>query len=90
MINFIIWLVAGGLIGWLASVVMHPDGQQGIVLNVLAGVAGAAMGGWILSPLLGVGAVDQDVLNVGALLVSLIGAIVLLALINLFQRGSVR
>lgn len=90
MINLIIWLVAGGLIGWLASVVMHTDGQQGIVLNVLVGVAGAAIGGWILSPLLGVGTIDQDVFNVGALLVSLIGAIVLLALINLFRRGSVR
>lgn len=89
MINFIIWLVAGGLIGWLASVVMHTDGQQGIVLNVLVGIVGAAIGGWVISPLVGVGSINQDVFNVGALLVSLIGAIILLALINLFRRGSV-
>jgi len=90
MVDFIIWLVAGGLIGWLASVVMHTDGQQGIVLNVVVGVVGAAIGGWFISPLLGVGALSQDVFNVGAMLVSLIGAIILLALTNLFRRGSVR
>lgn len=90
MINFILWLVVGGLMGWLASVVMYTDGRQGIVLNVMVGIVGAAIGGWILSPLVGVGTINQDVFNVGALLVSLMGAIILLALINLFRRGSVR
>ena len=90
MINFIIWLVVGGVIGWLASVIMHTDGQQGIFLNVIVGIVGAAVGGWIISPLVGVGTINQDVFNVGALLVSLMGAIILLALINLFRRGSVR
>lgn len=90
MVDFIIWLVAGGLIGWLASVVMYTDGQQGIVLNVVVGIVGAAVGGWFISPLLGVGTLSRDVFNVGALLVSLIGAIILLALTNLFRRGSVR
>jgi len=87
MINFVIWLAAGGLIGWLASVIMHTDGQQGLFLNVVVGIVGAAVGGWIISPLVGVGTINQDVFNVGALLVSLIGAIILLALINLFRRG---
>jgi uncharacterized membrane protein YeaQ/YmgE (transglycosylase-associated protein family) len=89
MINFVIWLVAGGLIGWLASVIMHTDGQQGLFLNVVVGVVGAAVGGWIISPLVGVGTINQDAFNVGALLVSLIGAIILLALINLVRRGPV-
>ena len=89
MINFVIWLVAGGLIGWLASVIMHTDGQQGLFLNVVVGIIGAAIGGWLISPLIGVGTINQDVFNVGALLVSLIGAIILLAVINLFRRGSV-
>lgn len=89
MINFVIWLVAGGLIGWLASVIMHTDAQQGLFLNVVVGIVGAAIGGWLISPLMGVGTINQDVFNVGALLVSLIGAIVLLALINLFRRGPV-
>ncbi len=86
MINFVIWLMAGGLIGWLASVIMHTDGQQGLFLNVVVGIVGAAVGGWIISPLVGVGTINQDVFNVGALLVSLIGAVILLALINLFRR----
>lgn len=89
MINFVIWLVAGGLIGWLASVIMHTDGQQGLFLNVVVGIVGAAVGGWIISPLVGVGTINQDVFNVGALLVSLIGAVILLALINLFRRDPV-
>lgn len=87
MINFFIWLVAGGLIGWLASVIMHTDGQQGLFLNVVVGIVGAAVGGWLISPLIGVGTINQDVFNVGALLVALIGAVILLALINLFRRS---
>jgi uncharacterized membrane protein YeaQ/YmgE (transglycosylase-associated protein family) len=89
MINFIIWLMVGGVIGWLASVIMHTDGQQGLFLNVVVGIVGAALGGWVISPLLGVGTINQDVFNVGALLVSLIGAIILLAIINLVRRGPV-
>lgn len=90
MINFIIWLVVGGLIGWLASVIMRTDGQQGVLLNVIVGIVGAAIGGWIISPMVGVGTINQDTFSFGALLVSLIGAIILLAIINLFRRGSVR
>lgn len=86
MIDVIFWLAAGGLIGWLTSVVMYTDGQQGLFLNVVMGLVGAAVGGWVLSPLLGVGTMSHDVLNVGALLVSLIAAIVMLALTNLFRR----
>ena len=88
--NFIIWVVVGGLIGWVASLIMKTDGQQGIFLNVIVGIVGAAVGGWIISPLVGVGTINQDVFNVGALLVSLMGAIILLALVNLLRRGSVR
>lgn len=88
MINFILWLAAGGLLGRLASVVMSTDGRQGIALNVMAGIVGAAIGGWILSPLVGVDILNDSVFNVGAMLVSLIGAVILLALINLFRRES--
>ena len=49
----IVWLVIGGLIGWIASVVMRTDGQQGILLNIVVGVIGAILGGWLLSPLVG-------------------------------------
>lgn len=88
--NFIIWLVVGGLIGWVASMIMRTDGQQGIFLNVVVGIIGAALGGWLISPLVGVGTINQDNFSVGALLVSLVGAIILLAIVNLFRRGTAR
>jgi uncharacterized membrane protein YeaQ/YmgE (transglycosylase-associated protein family) len=90
MINLIIWLVIGGLIGWAASLLMRTDGQQGIFLNIVVGVVGAALGGWLISPLVGVGTINQGAFSVGALLVSLLGAVVLLAIVNLLRRGSAR
>ena len=90
MINIIIWLVVGGLIGWVASLIMRTDGQQGMLLNVLVGVIGAALGGWVISPLVGVGTINQGAFSMGALLVSLGGAIILLAIVNLIRRGTAR
>lgn len=88
--NFIIWLVVGGLIGWLASLLMRTDGQQGMFLNVVVGIIGAMLGGWFISPLVGVGTINQDNFSLPALLVSLVGAVILLGIVNLFRRGSVR
>ena len=88
--NFIIWLIVGGLIGWLASMVMKTDGQQGIVLNVIVGIVGAMLAGWFISPLVGVGTINQDNFSLPALLVSFVGAVVLLGAVNLFRRGSTR
>jgi uncharacterized membrane protein YeaQ/YmgE (transglycosylase-associated protein family) len=88
--NFIIWLIVGGLIGWVASMIMKTDAQQGIVLNVVVGVAGAMLGGWLISPLLGAATINQSDFSMGGLLVSLVGAIILLAVVNLFRRGKVR
>jgi uncharacterized membrane protein YeaQ/YmgE (transglycosylase-associated protein family) len=88
--NFIIWIVVGGLIGWVASMIMRTDAQQGMFLNVVVGIVGALLAGWIISPLVGVGTINQDAFSVGALLVSLVGAIILLAIVNLFRRGRVR
>ena len=88
--NFIIWLIVGGVIGWLASIVMKTDGQQGIILNVVVGIVGAMLGGWLLSPLVGAGTINQDNFSLPALLVSFLGAAILLAIVNLFRRGSVR
>lgn len=86
--NFIIWLVVGGLIGWVASMVMKTDGQQGVILNVVVGIVGALLGGWLLSPLVGAGAVNQGDFSITGLLVSLAGAIVLLLGVNLLRRGT--
>lgn len=88
--NFIIWLVVGGLIGWLASMVMRTDGQQGILLNVIVGIVGAMLGGWFISPLVGVGTINQDNFSLAALGVSFVGAVILLAIVNLVRRGSAR
>ena len=88
--NFIIWLIVGGVIGWLASLLMKTDGQQGIVLNVVVGIVGAMLAGWFISPLVGVGTINQDNFSVPALLVSFVGAAALLAIVNLFRRGSAR
>jgi uncharacterized membrane protein YeaQ/YmgE (transglycosylase-associated protein family) len=90
MVNFIVWLIVGGIVGWLASMIMRTNAQQGIVLNVVVGIVGAAIGGWLLSPLVGVPTINQSVFSFGAFLVSLIGAIVLLAIVNLVRRGSAR
>ena len=88
--NLIIWLVVGGLIGWVASMIMKTDGQQGIILNVVVGIVGALLGGWFLAPLFGTGTINQNDFSVAGLGVSLLGAIVLLAIVNLVRRGSPR
>lgn len=88
--NFITWLIVGGLIGWLASMLMKTDAQQGIFLNVIVGIAGAMLAGWFISPLIGVGTINQDNFSLPALLVSFVGAVVLLGAVNLVRRGSTR
>ena len=85
--NLIIWLVVGGLVGWVASLIMKTDGQQGLILNVVVGIVGAAAAGWLISPLVGVPTINQDQFSIGALLVSLIGALLLLAVVKLFRRA---
>ena len=88
--NLIILLVVGGILGWLASLIMKTDGQQGIILNVVVGIVGALIAGFLLNPLIGGGNIMQGDLSISAILVSLLGAVVLLAVVNLFGRGSVR
>ena len=85
MIGIIVWLIVGGIVGWLASLVMRTDAQQGILLNIVVGIVGAFIGGLIFSG----GSINQDI-NVTSFIVSLIGAIVLLAIVNLVRRGSLR
>jgi uncharacterized membrane protein YeaQ/YmgE (transglycosylase-associated protein family) len=88
--NIIVWLIVGGLIGWVASMLMRTNGQQGILLNVVVGVIGAVLGGWFLSPLFGVSTINQGNLSVPSLVVSLLGAVILLAIVNLVRRGALR
>ncbi|MBW6524479.1 GlsB/YeaQ/YmgE family stress response membrane protein [Sphingomonas citricola] len=84
--NLIIWLIVGGVIGWLASIIMRTDAQQGIFLNIIVGIVGAFLGGLIFTG----GSINNAPLTLYTFLVSLLGAVVLLAIVNLFRRGRVR
>ncbi|MDF7776178.1 GlsB/YeaQ/YmgE family stress response membrane protein [Sphingomonas sp. AOB5] len=85
MVGLIIWLVIGGVVGWLASIIMRTDGQQGIFLNIVVGVVGAFIAGALFG-----GSINQTPTNPMAFIVSLLGAIILLAIVNLVRRGAVR
>jgi uncharacterized membrane protein YeaQ/YmgE (transglycosylase-associated protein family) len=84
--GIIIWLVIGGIVGWLASLIMRTDAQQGLLLNIVVGIVGAFIGGLIFSG----GTINNAPLDVTSFLVSLVGAVILLAIVNLFRRGSLR
>jgi uncharacterized membrane protein YeaQ/YmgE (transglycosylase-associated protein family) len=86
LMGIIVWLIVGGVCGWLASMIMRTDAQQGVVLNVVVGIVGAAIAGFLL----GGGASLNNNITVESFLYSLLGAVVLLAIVNLVRRGSVR
>lgn len=88
--NLIILLIVGGIIGWLASMIMRTDAQQGIILNVVVGIVGAIVAGFLLTPLIGGTPITSGSLSIQSILVSLLGSIVLLAVVNLIRRGTVR
>lgn len=90
MVNVLAWLVAGAVVGWLASTLLPADTQHGLILNIVVGVLGAAIGGWFISPMLGVAAFDMQAFNGGALVASLLGALVLLTILNLVHRSTMR
>jgi len=86
MINFIIWIVVGGILGWIASMIMRTDAQQGTLLNIIVGIVGAFVAGLIFNG----GTINQGDFDISSLLVSLLGAVILLAIVNMFRRGTVR
>ena len=88
--GWILIIIVGGILGWLASIVMRTDGQQGILLNIVVGIVGAIIGGLLLAPMIGGASITTGSFDIKSLLVSFLGAVVLLAIINLFRRGSVR
>jgi uncharacterized membrane protein YeaQ/YmgE (transglycosylase-associated protein family) len=88
--GIIILVIVGGILGWLASIVMRTDAQQGMLLNIVVGIVGALLAGVLLNPLIGGGNIMSGDYSISALLVSLLGAVVLLAIVNFFRRGSVR
>jgi len=82
--GLIVWLIVGGVIGWLASLIMRTDAQQGILLNIVVGIVGAFIGGLLFG-----GSINQGI-TVMSFIVSLVGAVILLAIVNLIRRGSMR
>ena len=88
--GLIVLLIVGGLIGWVASLIMRTDAQQGIFLNIVVGIVGAVIAGFVLTPLVGGAPITSGEISIPSVLVSLLGAIVLLAVVNLARRGSLR
>lgn len=84
MVDLIIWLVVGGIVGWLASMVMRTDDQQGIILNIVVGIIGSVIASFLF------GGGINPVITITTFVYSLIGAIILLAVVNLVRRGTVR
>ena len=88
--GIILWLIIGGVVGWLASIVMRRDGSQGIILNIVVGIVGALLGGALIGPIVGAPSINSGVISIGSLLVSFLGAVILLAIVNLISRNRVR
>ena len=84
--TFVTWLIIGGLLGWLASIVMGRNDQMGIFLNIIVGIVGAVLGGLLLAPLFGTGTINQSDFSIGSLLVSFLGAVILLFIVGIFFR----
>ena len=86
MFHIVVWLVVGALVGLVAGMLMRGDDDQSVFVNVLVGVIGALVAGWVVAPYFGLHAGDPKVLDFGALSVALVGAIVSLALLSLLRN----
>ena len=88
--GWVLIIIVGGILGWLASKVMRTDAQQGIILNIVVGIVGAALAGFLLSPILGIPTINSVNFSISSLLISFLGALILLAIVNLIRRGRAR
>lgn len=88
--SVLVWLVVGGLIGWIASILMGTDGRQGLLLNVVVGIIGAFLGGWMFGGAFGTATINEGSLSVSAIVVSLLGAVVLIAALKLIRSATAR
>ena len=87
--NIIVYLIVGAIVGYVASRIMHTNSQQGLLMDIVVGVAGAFLAGFLISPLLGIGTIN-DAITLPTVLVSLLGAIVLLAIYKAVTGRRVR
>lgn len=81
--GIILWIIFGALVGWVASMIMKTDSEQGAVLNIVVGVVGAVVGGWLMSSF-GQGPVTG--FNLYSFIVALLGAVVLIAVVKMLRR----
>ncbi len=81
--GIILWIIFGGLVGWVASLIMGTDAQQGITLNVVVGVVGAVIGGWVMSLIGGAGVSG---FNLPSFLVALLGAVILIGIVKMVRK----
>lgn len=88
--DWIIAIIMGGIIGWIASIVMKTDAQQGIFLNIIVGCLGSILGRFLFGGMLGGGHLRGNAFDPMTLLTALLGAVLLLAIINLVKRGRLR
>jgi len=86
LINFIIWIIVGALIGWVASLIMKTNSRQGLIADIIVGIVGAFVAGLFLSPLFNISTINEGNFSIPALLVSLGGAVILLAFSKLFRN----
>jgi uncharacterized membrane protein YeaQ/YmgE (transglycosylase-associated protein family) len=88
MINFLVWLILGAIVGWLASVIMHTDGEQGTFIDIVVGVVGSFLAGFFLTPLFGISTINEGNFSVPGFIVSLLGSMLLLAIVKFFRRDT--
>jgi uncharacterized membrane protein YeaQ/YmgE (transglycosylase-associated protein family) len=86
--QIVLWLLAGGVVGWVAGLLMQR--RDGILIDIIIGIVGAILGGWFIAPLVGANTIDQGAFTPASLLVSLAGAVLLLAIVNFGRRGRLR
>ena len=89
MINFLIWIIVGAVIGWVASLIMNTNSRQGLIADIIVGILGAFVGGYFLSPLFNVGTINEGDFSIPASLVSLGGAVILVASFKLFRNVAI-
>ncbi|MEO6186971.1 MAG: GlsB/YeaQ/YmgE family stress response membrane protein, partial [Steroidobacteraceae bacterium] len=87
LMGIVVWFVIGGVLGWMTSIIADANRQRGVAVYVLVGVTGALLGGMVLSPLIGLGEIDNYGLSFPSLLISIGGAVLLLALVSRLRRS---
>ncbi|MEP7205258.1 MAG: GlsB/YeaQ/YmgE family stress response membrane protein [Candidatus Saccharibacteria bacterium] len=83
--NFIAWIIFGAIAGWIASIIMRTDGEQGAFMNIVIGIVGAMLGGFIMSKLGNNGVTG---FNIYSLIVAIVGSIILIAIVKAFRRRT--